>query len=199
MCSGAHTRPRTREGTSRVFHRSRRLLSLLPFSFSPSLLSSPRPRGSSSFCLPSRGGGGGSSSSSSSSGGGCSPSGANPACTFVCLNWVAFYARASNVNRILNYYSDCISPVLRYLSATLLISESRETGENFRVVSYRSKCLRPSLTASISKPVRRRFLGHFGGCRDRCIENSPRIVFHRLSFFFSFFLLFFFWFRFFFR
>lgn len=39
-----------------------------------------------------------------------SPSGANPACTFVCLNWVAFYARASNVNRILNYYSDCVSP-----------------------------------------------------------------------------------------
>lgn len=38
--------------------------------------------------------------------------------TFVCLNWVAFYTRAWSVNRILNYYSDCVSlgEVSRYLA-----------------------------------------------------------------------------------
>jgi len=34
---------------------------------------------------------------------------ANLPYTFVCLNWVAFYTRAWSVNRILNYYSDCVS------------------------------------------------------------------------------------------
>lgn len=35
---------------------------------------------------------------------------ANLPYTFVCLNWVAFYTRAWSVNRILNYYSDCVLP-----------------------------------------------------------------------------------------
>jgi len=34
---------------------------------------------------------------------------ANLPYTFVCLNWVASYTRAWSVNRILNYYSDCVS------------------------------------------------------------------------------------------
>lgn len=40
---------------------------------------------------------------------------ANLPYTFVCLNWVAFYTRAWSVNRILNYYSDCVLPAPRYL------------------------------------------------------------------------------------
>lgn len=109
MCGAArtHTRARVRE-KERTESRSPSVpsrvafLSLPPSScFRPA--APPRPRGPSSFCLPSRGGRGARSLSRS-------PSGANPACTFVCLNWVAFYARASNVNRILNYYSDCVSP-----------------------------------------------------------------------------------------
>lgn len=40
---------------------------------------------------------------------------ANLPYTFVCLNWVAFYTRAWSVNRILNYYSDCVLPASRYL------------------------------------------------------------------------------------
>lgn len=48
-----------------------------------------------------------------------------PACTFVCLNWVAFYARASSVNRILNYYSDCVSLPHRYLRSLLIFESQR--------------------------------------------------------------------------
>lgn len=127
-CVQAHTRAKTRRNESCSIVSIARVASF-PFSLSHSHPAAPlRPRGPSSFCLPSRGGGGG------GGGGGRSPSGANPTCTFVCLNWVAFYARASNVNRILNYYSDCVSPAPRYLLATLLISE-RATDGNFRVVS----------------------------------------------------------------
>lgn len=98
-----------------------------------------------------------------------SPSGANPASTFLCLNWVAFYARASNVNRILNYYSDCVSPAPRYLLATLLISESATNG-NFRLVPP-PRCCRESPLL----PLRSRFLAGFPPIR--CRRANPLLAF----------------------
>lgn len=46
---------------------------------------------------------------------------ANLPYTFVCLNWVAFYTRAWSVNRILNYYSDCVLPGAPISPRSLLV------------------------------------------------------------------------------
>lgn len=46
---------------------------------------------------------------------------ANLPYTFVCLNWVAFYTRAWSVNRILNYYSDCVLPGVPISPGSLLV------------------------------------------------------------------------------
>lgn len=46
---------------------------------------------------------------------------ANLPYTFVCLNWVAFYTRAWSVNRILNYYSDCVLPGAPISPGSLLV------------------------------------------------------------------------------